>query len=424
MASALRALARRAHAAPHRAVVVATGGASTAISTLASEPGCSKTLIEAVVPYATESLDRFVGGSPASYASEATARRMAAAALSRAVQWRALHGGGGVPVVGVAATAALTSRGNEAADAKQEALVGTRRGEHRVYVAVLGADGHGCSYNVVLDKTVGRSRLAEELLASHVVLQALVDAGRSAPDFVATLRATMPEEWRETDAVEVKPFEDHVPRVLFDGDDGDVAQAVVVTFDDAGLMMTSSVDIGVLGTAPLLLSGSFNPVHDGHVGMLAAASALKPDAAAAFELSVRNADKGLISIEALLGRLAKLASPGRQVLLTRQGLFVDKARLVPGATFVVGYDTAARILEPRYYDGGADGLVRVLDDLRAADAHFLVAGRLELRDDKVPNADGRFLTLADLGASVPSDLFSPLDFRSDLSSSAIRKGQA
>jgi hypothetical protein len=37
--------------------------------------------------------------------------------------------------------------------------------------------------------------------------------------------------------------------------------------------------------------GSFNPVHDGHRGMLAAAAVLRPGAAPCFELTVTNADK-------------------------------------------------------------------------------------------------------------------------------------
>ena len=34
-------------------------------------------------------------------------------------------------------------------------------------------------------------------------------------------------------------------------------------------------------------------------------------------------------------------------------LFTVKAGLYPGSTFVVGYDTAVRLVMPKYYDGEA-----------------------------------------------------------------------
>ena len=42
------------------------------------------------------------------------------------------------------------------------------------------------------------------------------------------------------------------------------------------------------------------------------------------------------------------------LILTREPLFAGKAAVLGGVSFVVGYDTAARILNPIYY-GGDDG---------------------------------------------------------------------
>lgn len=40
-------------------------------------------------------------------------------------------------------------------------------------------------------------------------------------------------------------------------------------------------------------------------------------------------------------------------------LFTDKAKLYPGATFVVGYDTGVRLVNPDYYGGGEGMILQV-----------------------------------------------------------------
>src|SRR5205085_8018837 len=63
------------------------------------------------------------------------------------------------------------------------------------------------------------------------------------------------------------------------------------------------------------------------------------------------------------------------VWVTRAPTFADKARLFPGAVFVVGADTAERIIAPRYYGGGAAGMLEALACVRTQGCRFLVAGR-------------------------------------------------
>ena len=164
--------------------------------------------------------------------------------------------------------------------------------------------------------------------------------------------------------------------------------------------------------AGAILSGSFNPLHAGHLGMAAAAAALC-GAPVAFELAVRNADKGVLSAAAAARRAGQFA--GRAALvLSAAPLFAQKAALYPGRTFVIGYDTAVRLLDPRYYGDGA-AMRAALDQLRAAGCRFLVAGRLTC---------GRYQTLADL--AVPAgyaDIAAPIPegmFRADISSTELR----
>lgn len=161
-----------------------------------------------------------------------------------------------------------------------------------------------------------------------------------------------------------------------------------------------------------LLSGAFNPLHAGHEGLAAAATRLT-GLPVAFELAVVNADKGALDAAEIARRASQFA--GRYTLvLSREPLFAGKARLYPGRSFVIGYDTAARILEPRYY-GGEAGLEAALATLRAQGCRLLVAGRLD---------GSRFATLDDL--PVPPayrDLFVAIPealFRADISSTELR----
>ena len=103
------------------------------------------------------------------------------------------------------------------------------------------------------------------------------------------------------------------------------------------------------------------------------------------------------------------------MFVSRQATFAEKARYFAGVTFVVGVDTALRIVEPRFYDGGTRGVEAALTSLREAGARFLVAGR---------QTGSSFQTLANV--PIPAgfdDVFVELpesEFRADVSSTELR----
>jgi hypothetical protein len=138
-----------------------------------------------------------------------------------------------------------------------------------------------------------------------------------------------------------------------------------------------------------------------------------------FELCVVNPDKGALSHSTLLEREAAFAARGAPLTLTAAKLFVDKARLFASSVFVLGEDTARRIVMPKYYESETS-MALEFERLRAANCRFAVAGRLD-------QGDGEFKTLEDV--DVPRvlrdmDLFVAIPesaFRADISSSELRE---
>ena len=104
------------------------------------------------------------------------------------------------------------------------------------------------------------------------------------------------------------------------------------------------------------------------------------------------------------------------VELTRAPTFVEKSRLFPRTTFVIGADTAERLVAPKYYGDDEDRMQIALEEIANSGGSFLVAVRID--------AGGRLRALSDI--AVPrrySDLFSEIPehrFRLDTSSSEIR----
>jgi len=169
-----------------------------------------------------------------------------------------------------------------------------------------------------------------------------------------------------------------------------------------------------------ILPGSFNPIHQGHRQLRQAAERFL-GCRVLYELSVCNVDKPVLAAEEVSVRLERIEDA--PVLLTQAALFVDKARMFPGCWFVVGYDTAERILRPEYYRGDAGLRDEAMQRLRLLGVKFLVAGRLNLS-----HADAKFQTCDQLGLGLElNSMFTSLPesaFRVDVSSSDIRRRES
>lgn len=370
------------HASGRKAALAITGGGSGAVSELLRVPGGSRLLIEAQVPYDALALAAFLGFAPAQACGSDTTIAMARTVRARAAKLMPA----GTDLVGLGATAALVSDH-------------PRKGEHRFHIAF--ANCAGIAHCTCVLAKGRRDRAAEEDLVSRAIVLWLARAcGIAAPSPRSLLDAD--EHYAET----IVAAADTIDQLL-------AGELDRVTVQPDGQMMLSAPQPFVL------FPGSFNPLHEGHVLLARAAEELRQQPVA-FEISVTNVDKLPLTGETVRHRLGQFAwkSP---VELTRAPTFVEKSRLFPGATFVVGADTAERLFGPKYYGDDEARMHDALEEIANSGGSFLVAVRIDaagrvcaLNDIPVPRR------YADLFTEIPEHLF-----RSDTSSSEIRaRGRA
>jgi hypothetical protein len=365
------------HGSGRKAALAITGGGSGAVGELLRVPGGSRLVIEAQVPYDAQALAAFLGFAPAQACSVDTAIAMAATARERAVGLVPA----GTDLVGLGATAALVSDR-------------PRRGEHRFHIAFVNASGIAhCTCVMAKGR---RDRAAEEDLVSGAIVLWLARACG-----IAALS----------------------PRSLIDADEH-YAETVVAAVDTIDQLLAGELDrVTIQPDGQMMLSrprqfvlfpGSFDPMHEGHASLARIAEELRRQPLA-FEISVTNVDKPPLAGETVRHRVAQFAwkSP---VELTRAPTFLDKSRLFPSTTFVIGADTAERLVAPRYYGDDEARMHAVLEEIANSGGSFLVAVRID--------AAGRVRALNDI--PVPrryADLFTEIPehrFRVDISSSEIR----
>ncbi|KAL3824102.1 hypothetical protein ACJIZ3_020131 [Penstemon smallii] len=290
----------------------------------------------------------------------------------------------GFPVFGVGFTGSLTS-------------TRPKLGDHRFHISTRTSNQLHVS-TVTLSKGL-RTREQEDRVSSQLLLKAIAYACKVPEAYVSELTdSEIPNEF------EMQFDEDQELEQLINGQ---------ICFKVYPFLSDMSK-----ANRKIILSGSFNPLHDGHLKLLDVALSILGDGYPCFELPAVNADKPPLTVSEIKRRVKQFEEVGKTVIISNQPYFYKKAELFPGSAFVIGADTAARLINPKYYGGEHERMLEALSACKSTGCVFLVGGR---------NVDGVFKVLEDFDIpeelrdmfiSIPSE-----KFRMDISSTEIRKSK-
>ena len=423
------------HQSPTQIVAALSGGGTLMLSDLLTIPGGSKTLIEAAIPYSRESVCHYIGRMPEQFCCPRVARTLAMTAFYHArkvLRSEALRKQGYVnlervspknvdvshDIDDVTESAILRSTNFiEPADLGEYetyqhvigigcsgSLVTDRQkaGEHRIHVAVQTLQ-HSFQFSLWLQKD-SRTRWEEERLVADLILNAIETARQGTNKQLPVLPP--PSENSESlrpalvESVSVDyPLCEIIPLQLKQGEvvQGEhvVAAPILVDlfFGKLGAVLWTSEGIRhsiareelessqtPLNPCPeftqAIFPGSFSPIHEGHLKMISLAEQRLQEKVT-LEISIQNVAKPPLDYIELAHRLEYIrrANPKQAVWWTQTPLFIDKAELFQGTTFVVGADTIKRFADLRFYSENVHKLHDVLRTIAICNCRFLVFAR-------------------------------------------------
>jgi hypothetical protein len=383
--------------ADRRGVVYVAGGGSEIFPMLLARGGGSSTLLAGRVVYAPDDFRSVLGYHPDRFVDARSARGLAMAAFRHALAIR----GDLAPekVFGIGSTAKLATGPAE------------REGRsHEIHVAIQ--DASATSVNSIT-LTEGQERAWEERINALLLLGDLA--------FIKQVDVNISLKYDGRELL-LAPSNSHC---RLEHADSEIVDLMLGRRGWVGLKGPAKEVSGFSGLGHdlrepprVLFPGSFRPLHAGHLAMAEAATRLA-GMDFGYELSLFHPEKHPLDYISLRSRLKTFETMTCRICLTNAPTYVEKARLFPGRTFVIGHDTALRIVDPRFY-GGPTARDAMLDELERLGTRFLVFGRIDasgvFRDfsaDEFEHPVSGFL--GRLAIAVPGDAF-----RMDLSSTEIR----
>ena len=169
----------------------------------------------------------------------------------------------------------------------------------------------------------------------------------------------------------------------------------------------------------VLMAGSYNPLHHGHIKLLESAiHATDSSLLGVFELSISNAAKTEIGDRDLYLRIMQFSKDNKPLLITNKPFFREKVNFIyPSSWFCIGADTYKRFFDLKYYESPAQ-----LNEF----ANFLITNGVKLIVG--PRASRTKLDTVDDYLDLVPDVYKSSvkeveNFRVDISSTEIRNSK-
>jgi len=353
-------------------VFAGAGAGIKAIDSILSVPGASNTVLEIIIPYSNSSLDSFLGLKPEKYVSSRTAELMAEKAYYRALELKITSS---KTMLGVSVTATLPTYYN-------------KKGEIKAYMAIWHSMGL-IKYEINFpDQSLSRNYY--ECLISNYVIKSINNFHNNSEEDL---------ELKDI-IVNIKKYKNSF-------------QALSNNHIKSILIDANSKTMNDYLNPKAILSGSFNPLHKGHIELYKLSKKLYGQDVF-FEMSISNVDKLNLLEEEVNLRVAQFENRF-PIIITNSSKFNLKSKLFQGSDFIIGIDTAIRLFDKKYYQNDQKLMYKSIMEIYNNGCKFLVAGR---------KYNGHFVNLNDINIDKCfKEIFLPInesEFREDISSSEIR----
>jgi len=406
-----------------QSTIAIAGGGSTSLSAITSMYNSSKILLEGNLLYSRRSFIDYTGEVPDSFSSIEAANMLSNRSLERSIEisTEKMHS------IGIGCASNLRS------DGEREKRV------HRCFVRLTDVWGNVVGYNSILRASDSRG-LQEEMtgcLILTTILEYLANENMELKDLLSFAKTELNK--RFVDLIKVMEsntqctIENQLKNIFSRKSD------VVVLLPHCGEMKAMATT--KLPNNSIILPGSFNPIHIGHVELASATSQVVEEKKNVkplilFELSIMNVDKPALEMEQVLNRCSVVYKTMNSnlnwgLVLTSSPLFLQKANIlskviIPSLDnnlfFAIGADTCIRIINLKYYSNNYENMLKDIRIMKSKGVHFVVGGRLEQNKQ----LERVFISGGDQLSTMPSDiqemftLLSQDDFRVDISSTEIR----
>ncbi len=389
-----------------------TGGGISSLSFLFSQAGASSSILECIVPYACESTLEYTNSKEIkAWASVDTSNRLAYSAFLRCNKLISASSDLSNKAVGIGATGNLVSNGN------------WKRGEQGIYISCK-SDSNMINFHLNLYKgiepTPFRTRQEEDDLCGKLIV-AVCAYECNILDDGSLVHFMISNGLDNRDSLVIT--NDPIHELL----NGKINHLVCRPQEKGTFEFISDFKFG----KSIMLSGSFNPLHDGHTNALKHSMKLSEESIEGiYELSITNATKPKLSYGEIISRLNNFRNQSFPILLTINApLFIKKADDFPNTTFVIGIDTLLRLFDPQF--GELEKTICDFKRITANGTRFIVFPRLissasigKLCISSI-SSDGA-LSLNMVKDKIPSELFEFFTEVTDnefmsLSSSQLRK---
>ena len=401
-----------------RFVITTTGGAFTGSSLLMSKPGASSSILLLNGPYTEDATLTYMENQPKSFASLEAGNELSITSLK---QCREFNTANISKSYGIGITCALATNR-------------WLKGDHRCYIVITSNNSRTTlSLNLYkgTDPDLFRSRTEEDMLCSKILifLLAYICNVTNIDFFHSDMQNIL--DPRDKYEFNEEIFE-HPIHQLIENKNYQLRHEIVNSVlcqpnEDGTFTFINNPSLKNV----IMLPGSFNPLHQGHISTLENSSKLSGKNGV-YELCIVNADKPVLSYDNIMSRLDQFKFPNiNPIILTNAPLFADKNKLFPGISYSIGIDLAIRLVNPKYTSGDMDLMIENILRMTFNNTKFYVNSRTygsaHILDDFPIKLDAmEVLKLSNIMSYIPTILrkyFIEVDQHEymDLSSSALRK---